>query len=536
MSFRLFFGRSSAPPGTLTGRSVTVSAGVLTPEITRALSGFQLTATPGTMVPEVFFAVDTFTGTNNTVLTSHTADSGQSWAVGDGSSGVSAPWIQGNRVTARNSENAHFMVLSSTSAPKDQFARAAIFINNDPATNGPSRSMHYGVGVRAKHNAGDYSGYYFGYDAQIATLFLMSFDPVTGNSTLDSAATFSPSTSTTYIFEIQARTVGGNVELKCYIDGVQKFSVTDTAPTSLLLNNDQIGILLDNAGDATSYGRIDMLWGGALAATSGDQALTGFSMTSAQGAMVPALAIPLTGFSMTASQGTLTPDLGSTVSLSGFAMTASPGTLAPEIAKALAGFGMTASGGTLTPALVVPVTGQAATAALGAMTPALAKALTGQATTAVQGSPTATLGASLLGHALTATGGAFGVSLVIPMTGAVVTAAFGTPAATSDATRALTGHALTVALGTLTPNVLVELLGVGLTVDSAAFTFPLQDAPHPSDGDIFANATVTVELAVLSPTSDLFATVDATEAPSVPTSNAIELAFVSAPRELYTVH
>ena len=542
MSFRLFFGRSSAPPGQLTGRSATVHAGVLTPAIEVALTGQQVAASQGTLVGEAFFATDTFTAANNTLITARPADSGQDWFVGDGTSGTLTPWIQSNRATARNSEFAHFMVLESTGASVNQFCRASIFINNDTATNAASNAMHYGVGVRCTESAGDYSGYYFGYDtSSIHQLALMAFDPVRGNVTLwtDDASGYSPSTGQTHTFELQARTVGGDVELKGYINGVEYVSITDTDPTSLQLNNDQIGFLVDNAGDATAYGRFDTIWAGELAAASGSVTLTGQAATAAHGAMVPLLSIPLTGFSVTASHGALTPDLGSAVSLSGFSMTAAQGALVPEISLALAGFASTASGGTMVPALAIPMTGQVASAVIGAMTPAIATGLTGQAATAAIGSPTATLDVVLAGQAGTAAHGGMGVTLTIPVQGQFVTAAFGTLSASGAGEVALTGFSMVSALGSLSVRVSVELAGHALVVETEAFVFPLQDSPHPSDYDVFSNATNSAALALVVPiTREMFAVVDAAVAPPAASTVNVEELFSSVPvsTDKFVVH
>jgi hypothetical protein len=190
-------------------------------------------------------------------------------------------------------------------------------------------------------------------------------------------------------------------------------------------------------------------------------ALTGQSITSAQGTLTPALDKALAGSSITSAQGTLTP--ASSIALSGLAITSAQGTLTAALSKALTGSVITSASGTLVPGTSISLSGQAATFALGTLTANLTKALTGQSATYAQGTLIPSLSIALTGQSATFGQGTIttGSDVAVSLSGQAFTSAAGS--LVPSLSKALSGIALTSSQGTLTPSLSKVLSGQAIT-------------------------------------------------------------------------
>lgn len=211
---------------------------------------------------------------------------------------------------------------------------------------------------------------------------------------------------------------------------------TAAAPGSVALTGQTltsaVGILLPSTSKSLTGQSLASAQGTLAPSTS--KVLSGQSLTSAQGSLTPSTTVALTGQSLTASQGSLTPTVGVVVALTGQQLTSSQGSLSPANSVALAGQSLTSSQGTLTPQtagnVTLALTGQALTGSQGNLAPANSVALSGQSLTSAQGSVKAATSIALSGQSLTGSQGtltpvATGQSITIQLTGQSLTSYLG---------------------------------------------------------------------------------------------------------------
>lgn len=446
-----------AVPGPLTVYTpITVSAGTLLGlgETLVALTGQQITSTPGTLTR--FLATDTFTGSNNTVITSHAADSGQSWIQVYHDAIVGLPWIQSNRLVQRTGEGRTIVALNDTSSSShNQTVKAAFRVIGNTIVNG---TFHNAIGLRLDSTVADYTGYWFYINANANEIGIFSATVGGGNSPLVFDTWSSYSSGNTYVFELR---VSGdtNPHLEAYIDGVLVLSYDDIGPDPDLLIAGKAGLALDNATDVP-FAQVDTFWWSVADDTggTGNVNLTGQSSASAQGSLKPALDTPLTGQVSTASFGVF-----SFPRLTGQQSTSAQGTLIPAIAVTLTGQVTTAAQGSLTVAEAIPLTGQVTTVAQGTLKPAIAVTLTGQAATFGQGTfDFSNVNVTPTGQSTTTAQGSLKPALAIPLTGQATSSVQGTAVPTIS--RGLLGAQVGTNQGLVGVSFLLGFTGFSVSV------------------------------------------------------------------------
>ena len=122
---------------------------------------------------------------------------------------------------------------------------------------------------------------------------------------------------------------------------------------------------------------------------------------------------------------------------------------AGDVTVALTGQSITAAQGSLSAAIVSSITGQAVSAALGTVSPNVVVALSGQAVQAAQGTIVAGVATPLTGQAVQAALGSVRAAVEVALTGQAVTAALGDVGVAGDIVRALTGQSVTAFLGSV---------------------------------------------------------------------------------------
>jgi hypothetical protein len=193
-------------------------------------------------------------------------------------------------------------------------------------------------------------------------------------------------------------------------------------------------------------------------------ALTGQSLASSAGTLIPTLSIPLTGQALSIAAGTLTSALAR--ALSGQVLASSTGTLIPSMAPALSGTALASAAGTLTPALSLPLSGSALTASIGTLVPTLSIPLSGLLITIGQGSLTApgSVTAALTGIAIAVSQGTLVPNTSKALAGSVLTMSLGTMLPATS--KALTGSTLASAQGSIGPALTVLMTGSVITASS----------------------------------------------------------------------
>jgi hypothetical protein len=166
----------------------------------------------------------------------------------------------------------------------------------------------------------------------------------------------------------------------------------------------------------------------------------------------------LTGQSLTAAQGSVT--ISTSPALSGQGITASSGSVVATSTIGISGQSVTAAGGTLTPAFSFTLTGQALTVARGSVTPGMDLALSGQSVSVAQGSIALTFSVAVSGQSITAAQGSTAASSSIGLSGQSITVSRGSLLASSGL--ALTGSGIAAAQGSLAPALSTALAGQSL--------------------------------------------------------------------------
>ena len=204
---------------------------------------------------------------------------------------------------------------------------------------------------------------------------------VAGTATLlgSSAAAITDETS----HNVKLEMVGSAIKLFKSGEGTAAVSVTDTAITAA----GKSGIFVYNSANANNTSGIQVDTFSADDVSSGiTAALTGQSITVAQGSTVAAITAPLTGQSIPLAQGTVTVDPGGiSAALTGQSASVALGNVSPVVTVAISGQSIPLSLGTMVPAFERAITGQGVTASLGSVVAAVAPALSGQAITASTG-------------------------------------------------------------------------------------------------------------------------------------------------------
>ena len=114
-------------------------------------------------------------------------------------------------------------------------------------------------------------------------------------------------------------------------------------------------------------------------------ALTGNSLSLAQGSLVASVSAPLTGNATSLAQGTVTPSVSVTAALTGNALSVAQGSVVASIAAPLSGNAVSVAQGTVVAAVTMPLTGNAVALAQGSLGVSVAPQLTGNALSLAQG-------------------------------------------------------------------------------------------------------------------------------------------------------
>lgn len=114
-------------------------------------------------------------------------------------------------------------------------------------------------------------------------------------------------------------------------------------------------------------------------------ALTGQSLTLAQGTLSAAIVSSVTGQSLSLAQGTVVVEAGVTAVLTGQSLSLAQGTASPVVTAGLSGQSLALAQGAVVGSVVSAITGQSIALAQGSVTAAIVAPLTGQAITLAQG-------------------------------------------------------------------------------------------------------------------------------------------------------
>jgi hypothetical protein len=319
------------------------------------------------------FLNDTFTDTNGTGLSSHTADSGATWSLVTGETNPELK-INSNRVAGQDGNGHVAMYAVATPASADYEVEAVARFN----ANGNSFADTLSDAIFARLSSAAVAGYAFGLISnsggsgrrwQLARFF--------GSPTfLASDTTNLPSTAGDIrTLRIAVSGTGATVNVKCYVDNTLVINFDDTSGSRVTPTN-QAGLYsVPFANHSLEW---DSITGGPITTRVTP---TGQSATASGGTLTPTVAVTLTGQSATVTPGIITAGL-----LVGQQATATPGTIKPAVAVTLTGQSATAAGGTLSIARGAALTGQAVTASGGTLAPKVAAG----ATTTTTVAPTAT--------------------------------------------------------------------------------------------------------------------------------------------------
>lgn len=320
------------------GQAATAAQGALTPAISTALVGQAATATqtsvdiPGYVALAGFratasngrfteyYLLDTFTGTNNTLATSHVPEvpggGGNVWALNF--AGTTTPKINSNRL--RPVDSSTYVVIDTNnfavSKTIDKYVEA---------------SMYY---AQASGNTGEFllldtatdSGYYFGWDdaAQQWDIGYRFSGAHTSLGVVGDTQTVGVSRTVRLELAYDNATPSNGVGLQGYVDGVLVLDTSDAF--NHLTNSGYVGIATgtsaQGAGENHSF-EFDWIRAGPVtrtlvgqAATAtqtsvnipGYAALIGLAATGTRGALTPNFDKALVGQSATGSVGTITPN------------------------------------------------------------------------------------------------------------------------------------------------------------------------------------------------------------------------------------
>ena len=179
-------------------------------------------------------------------------------------------------------------------------------------------------------------------------------------------------------------------------------------------------------------------------------ALTGQSISSAQGSLTESISYALTSQVIASSQGSFTDVVSK--ALNGQVITSQQGTLSGAVNKALTGQEVTVSQGTISAdnAITRALTGQSITASQGDVSETVANALTGHSASVNQGNLTNAVTYGITGQSATSSQGTIADSVLVGLTGQQITSAQGDVLSNGDVTRALSGQSITAQQGVLT--------------------------------------------------------------------------------------
>lgn len=189
----------------------------------------------------------------------------------------------------------------------------------------------------------------------------------------------------------------------------------------------------------------------------GTVAVTGLAATTAAGSVTPSTTLAAVGASTTVTPGTAAP--ATTVAQTGAALTTSAGTVVPSTTVAGTGGVVTLTPGNVTGSSpgATTLTGIAITTSAGTVTPATSLAIAGSATATAAGTPTPATSLAVTGLTTTITPGAVGSAVTVGITGGTITTSAGT------VTGVAPGGNVTVSIAgsslTVTPGTLVATGG-----------------------------------------------------------------------------
>jgi len=296
----------------LTGFQVPATANRLyPPSADQPLTGKSLTTTGGKMVR--WLGIDTFTGSNNTLLGAHTADTGQAWTKENSSGTVGDPWIQSNRLQSQNGEYNSLWYIG-TDTPINSVVQGD-FRYAGPSDGDQPQSPHEGIGARIQIGSGaNADGYFFGFSVYFGGYWTL-WKRQGGVDTELAFSSLPYSYTGTESHTIKMEVYGGDdVDIFCYLDDVQVIAFTDTAANTPL-GIGAMGVWLgqyDNSSTGfTREWTINTFWFGdagdgnlgrliGQVATLSEGVLTGVASGGGAGATLAGLALAL-------SQGTMIP-------------------------------------------------------------------------------------------------------------------------------------------------------------------------------------------------------------------------------------
>lgn len=167
------------------------------------------------------YANDTFTGTNGTLLSAHTSDSGHTWTKSGGGSNID---IQTNEIRAAAGNQFGMYYISATSTSADYSVQATI---REPGGYG-----NISPGIAGRISTSATTGYYVAWGQTYGRWDLFSVtDEYTiatlGNWAVSSGNSGDPNTAPVVV---KLEMIGSAI--KVYFDGTQRISVTNTAWTA----------------------------------------------------------------------------------------------------------------------------------------------------------------------------------------------------------------------------------------------------------------------------------------------------------------
>ncbi len=186
------------------------------------------------------FLTDNFTGTNGTLLTAHTPDTGSAWATGTG--GNNLLQIQGNRIQQPANLGTHGSGRNTTSPPSADYYVEGVFVL------ARANNTVYG-GVTGRHSSSADTFYWGAYDKNNNRWDLLK--RVAGVNT--SLGTWSETLSAGNSRTVKLEMIGSAIKL--YVNTTQRISVTDSAITATGF----AGLCLTGGAIVASDGEIDSI-------------------------------------------------------------------------------------------------------------------------------------------------------------------------------------------------------------------------------------------------------------------------------------
>lgn len=208
------------------------------------------------------FVNDTFSDTNGTLLTAHTAG-GANWAKVT-SPPASVPTINSNRVAGNNATTAYGIWTADNTPPSaDYFVEGVIHCN----------TLQGGSAGFAARMSGSATGYVVLYD--VASTQWQLYRSVSGSFTaIGTNYTQSLSAATSYTVRIEVSGTGATVTITVYVDGVSRITYSDTNANRITAAN-KVGVWFNVTSGATQGLSIDSIVGDDAAPA----AATGTSLT-----------------------------------------------------------------------------------------------------------------------------------------------------------------------------------------------------------------------------------------------------------------